>query len=205
MHVRDARFLVSATGPTDGAGWPAAGPPELAFLGRSNVGKSTLLGALLGKRGLVRTSADPGRTRLINFFEGTLVDDGGKAHPLRLVDLPGFGYAKASREERKSFRPIVQRFLEERDALVAAVLLVDLRRGAELDESELAHFMRDHGRRVIVVGTKADKLSKHERKPAAEAIKKALSVPVLVVSAETGDGLPELWRRLLVAVAPARK
>jgi GTP-binding protein len=201
MRVTDARFLTSATGPDDGAGWPLEGPPEVAFIGRSNVGKSTLLAALLGRRGLVRVSADPGRTRLINFFEVEVVDDGGAKRSLRLVDLPGFGFARVARAERKTFRPIVQTFLDRRRTLCAAVLLVDLRRGAELDESELAHFMRDHGRRVIVVGTKADKLSKHERKPAAAALGKVLGAPVLVVSGESGEGVPTLWQRLL-AVAP---
>src|SRR5262249_5053397 len=147
---------------------------------------STLLQALLQRKGLVRTSAAPGRTRLINFFEATVVD-GAATHTLRLVDLPGFGYAKASQAERKAFRPLVQRFLEQRTSLRVAVLLVDLRRGAELDETELAHFFRDHDRRLVVAATKSDKLSKHERKPAADALGRALGAPVVVVSGETGD------------------
>ena len=85
--------------------------------------------------------------------------------------------------------------------LRAAVLLVDLRRGAELDETELKAFLEGPGRRVIVVGTKADKLAKHERKPAAERLRKALAAPVITVSAEQGEGVDELWKRLLVAVA----
>jgi GTP-binding protein len=203
MRVTDARFLTSAAGPDEGAGWPEEGPPEVAFIGRSNVGKSTLLAALLGRRGLVRVSGDPGRTRLVNFFDADVIDDAGARHALRLVDLPGFGYARVSKQERKTFRPIVQTFLEERRALRAAVLLVDLRRGAELDETELARFLREHVRRLIVVGTKADKLSKHERKPAAAAIGKALGAPVLVVSGESGEGIPDLWRRLLQATTPS--
>ncbi len=200
MRVVEAKFLVSAAGPSDGLGWPADGPPEVAFVGRSNVGKSTLLQAMLGRRGLVRTSSAPGRTRLINFFDAVIVDDAGATRAVRLVDLPGFGYAKASREERKSFRPIVQRYLEKRTALRASVLLVDLRRGAEEEEIELARFLGEDERLVLIAGTKSDKLSKHERKPAAERVGKSLGLSIVAVSGETGDGLPELWRRLLVAV-----
>ncbi len=201
MRVNAARFLVSATGPTDGAGWPADGPPEIAFVGRSNVGKSTLLGALLGRRGLVRTSNAPGRTRLLNFFDAEIVEDGGAPpRPIRFVDLPGFGYAKASKEERAKLRPIVQRYLVDRRSLRAIALLVDLRRGAELDETELAAFARDHGRALLIVGTKADKLSKHERKPALERLARAMGAPVMAVAAEQGEGVEALLRRLHVAL-----
>lgn len=202
MRVLEARFLISAAGAQDGRGWPDVGPPEIAFIGRSNVGKSTLLNALLGHRkGLVRTSADPGRTRLINFFDAVVADAGQAPRALRFVDLPGFGYAKAPKDERQRFRELVQSYLERRTILRAAVLLVDMRRGVEVDETELKTFLEGPSRRVIVVGTKADKLSKHERKPAAERIRKALSAPVVTVSAEQGEGVDELWRRLLVAVA----
>jgi GTP-binding protein len=201
MRVTEARFLVSAAGPADGRGWPDEGPPEVAFVGRSNVGKSTLLQALLGRRGLVRTSSAPGRTRLINFFDLVVLDDDDRPHAIRFVDLPGFGYAKVSREERKTFRPLVQGYLERRTALRASVLLVDLRRGAEEEERELASYLGSGGRAVLVVGTKSDKLAKHERKPSADRVAAALGAPVLAVSGETGDGLPALWRRLLVAVS----
>ena len=203
MRVVEAKFLVSAAGPTDGVGYPAEAAPEIAFVGRSNVGKSTLLQALLGRRGLVRTSRDPGRTRLVNFFEAVVMEEPGVTRAVRLVDLPGFGYAKASREERAKFRPIVQQYLEGRTALKAAALLVDLRRGAEVEEIDLARFLAGYSRQVIAVGTKADKLSKHERKPATEKLAKQLGLPVCAVSGDSGEGLEALWRRLLVAVGPA--
>ena len=202
MRVIEARFLVSAAGPHDGRGWPEEGPPEIAFVGRSNVGKSTLLQALLGRRGLVRTSGDPGRTRLLNFFEAVVLDDAGVQHPVRFVDLPGFGYAKAPRAERQLFREIVQRYLEYRPSMRVAVLLIDLRRGPEIDETELKAFLESPERKVIVVGTKADKLAKHERKPAAEKVAREIASQVTVVSGQSGDGIEPLWRRLLASIKP---
>lgn len=201
MRIADARFLVSAAGPHEGRGWPDEGPPEVAFVGRSNVGKSTLLGALLGRRNMVRTSNDPGRTRLINFFEVQVIDEGAPPRSIRLVDLPGFGYAHVSKAERAKFRPLIEGYLETRRALRAAVLLVDLRRGAELDETELARFLVGQSRALVVVGTKADKLSKHERKPALERLQAALGKRALAVSAEQNEGVDVLWRALLAATA----
>src|SRR5947209_16910510 len=105
MKVLEADFLTSATEKTAGAGWPVEGPPEIAFAGRSNVGKSTLLQALMQRRGLVRISSTPGRTRLINFFRVVVSPAAGERDPLelRFVDLPGFGYAKVSKAEREQW------------------------------------------------------------------------------------------------------
>jgi GTP-binding protein len=204
MRVVEAEFLSSGT--DDSAGWPAAGSPEIAFIGRSNVGKSTLLGALLQRKGLVRTSATPGRTRLINFFR-CVIDVNGKRVELVLVDLPGFGYAKVKKSERETWRPFVQRYLGERPNLRAAVLLVDARRQPTreeplfLSESELAHWLSSRGVAVLPVVTKADQLRKHEKKPAAERVRRALGAPALVLSATEGEGVDELWRRLLRLIA----
>jgi GTP-binding protein len=199
MRVLSADFLRSATGPGVGVGWPDEDKPEIAFAGRSNVGKSSLLNALCGHK-LGRVSNTPGRTRLINFFE--LVVDGPPRQELRFVDLPGYGYAKVSKSERKEWFAFVERYLGHRASLKACVLLMDARRGAELDETELSHYLGDRGVAVLAVATKADKLSKHERKPAAETIKKTLGVAPLIVSAQTGDGVEALWERLRVAVRP---
>jgi len=201
MKVLSAEFLRSGTGPTDGAGWPDEGPPEIAFAGRSNVGKSSLLAALMQRKGLVRVSSTPGRTRLINFFAVEL--EGERA--LRLVDLPGFGYAKVSKEERQGWFDFVEKYLGHRATLKACVLIVDARRGAELDETELQRWLEARGVRVIVVATKADKLAKHERKPAAEKIKRALGHAPAVVSAIDGTGVDDLWRRLIIALDGPRR
>jgi GTP-binding protein len=198
MRVTAAEFLLSATGPKIGVGWPPEGPPEIAFAGRSNVGKSSLLQALLQPKGLVRISGTPGRTRLINFFRAVVEEKGSTE--LRLVDLPGFGYAKVSKEERKGWFDFVEQYLGHRPSLKACVLLVDARRGAELDETELATWLTERGVDVLPVMTKADKLAKHERKPAAEKVKRALGRAPLVVSATEGTGVEDLWRRLLIAV-----
>ncbi|HEX9104683.1 MAG TPA: GTP-binding protein, partial [Polyangia bacterium] len=126
---------------------------------------------------------------------------------LRFVDLPGYGYAKVSKAEREKWLPFVDQYLSERAALKVLVLLVDPRReagGAQplLDETEIAKYVAGRGVLVLGVMTKADKLSKHERKPALEKLKRALGLPVIAVSATDGDGVDELWRRIAHATAP---
>ncbi len=215
MKVREAEFLTSATEKTAGAGWPPEGPPEVAFAGRSNVGKSTLLQALMQRRGLVRISSTPGRTRLINFFRVVAARDDGQERELRFVDLPGYGYAKVSKAEREKWLPFVDQYLSERASLKVLVLLVDSRREADwrepkgarrggtgeavpplFDETEIVKYVRSRGVFVLAVMTKADKLAKHERKPAVEKLKRALGLPPIAVSATDGDGLDELWKRI---------
>jgi GTP-binding protein len=201
VKVLEAEFLRSATERTVAAGWPEDGPPEIAFAGRSNVGKSTLLQALMQRKGLVRISATPGRTRLINFFRVRIEPEPGQPLELRFVDLPGYGYAKVSKAEREKWLPFVAQYLGERPSLRVAVLLVDPRREIGLDETEIVKYVQARGVFVQAVMTKADKLPKHERKPALEKLKRALGVPALAVSATDGDGVDELWRRLTVALA----
>jgi GTP-binding protein len=205
MRVVTAEFLRSGKGPEDGAGWPELGPPEVAFAGRSNVGKSTLLNALCGRKSLVRVSGTPGRTRLINFFSIEVLPDGARQPvPLRFVDLPGFGYAKVSKEERATWRPFIERYLGHRPTLKACVLLVDARRvdepGGLFDEAELGRWIAERRIEVIVVMTKADKLRKHERRPAADRLYRLLGSAPLVLSATSGEGVDTLWRRLAVAL-----
>jgi GTP-binding protein len=195
MRVIEAKFEKSASGAEH---FPPPGEPEIAFVGRSNVGKSSLLQALTKREKLVRISATPGRTRLVNFF---LIET--EIGPLRFVDLPGYGYAKVSKEERKHWFAFVEQYLASRAPLKVVVLLMDARRGPDacgLDEIELVKWLAARGVAVLPVATKCDKLSKHERKPAADKITRALGVTATLVSATTGDGLEEVWRRIAKAV-----
>lgn len=208
VHVLEAEFLVSATGPEQGAGWPAPGPPEIGFIGRSNVGKSSLLQALLGRRGLVRISKTPGRTRLINFFTVKLLDQ-KQPRSLLFVDLPGFGYAKVSRTERADWQGFMEAYLGGRTSLVAVVLLVDARRALEDDELVLAEWLTDRGVRVIPVITKTDEVPKHKRKLVALEAQASLraafggKAPLPLLTSTTMPlGIDELLEKIARLVRP---
>jgi GTP-binding protein len=209
MRIVDAQYVKSASRRPD---WPAAlGRHELAFCGRSNVGKSSLLNALLGRSGLARVSQTPGRTRLINFFAAKYIGQGGTRGELLCADLPGFGYAEVSRSERQIWRVMVEEYFTGRDCLSAVVLLCDGRRllqGPErarellFDELELAGYLRDLGHAVVPVITKSDKLSKNERKPCAALLARLLGHEPVICSAQTGEGQAELWKQVLRALKP---
>ena len=210
MHILDAAFVTSAAEPR---GWPEEGPPEIAVCGRSNVGKSTLLNTLLGRKSLARVSNTPGRTRLINFFRLSASMGGqgghGRNSELLLADLPGFGYATVSKAERATWRPLIQRYLEVRGTLRVVLLLCDARRVADRgkdkdllgEEEDLGRWLKDAGRVVVPVLTKADKLSKHERKPAAAVLAALMGAPPVIFSALHREGIEDLGRRLEAALA----
>jgi len=172
-------------------GFPAPGPPEIAFLGRSNVGKSSLLNALVGRRALARTSATPGKTRLLNWFR---VVRGGRE--LWLVDLPGYGYAKVARSERADWKRWIEAYLGSRRTLRLAVLLQDLRRDPGEDERLLLEWLAERGVLAVVALTKCDKLAPMRRAERVRALGKSPDLPaarILATSAETRLGIPELW------------
>ena len=179
---------------------PASLNVEIAFAGRSNVGKSTLLNLLLGQR-LAHTSSTPGRTRTLNFF--AVKTRGGAA--LTFVDLPGYGFARRGKEERLAWAELAERYLLERPALALVIVLVDARRGPEADDLDLLKMMRDAkpgGRpapQTLVVATKLDKLALAQRKPALAAIARG-GLRVIGVSASDAGSIADLWRRLLGAV-----
>jgi GTP-binding protein len=173
---------------------------EVAFAGRSNVGKSSLMNALMQRKSLVRTSNTPGRTREINLFKARL--HGGLE--LLLVDLPGYGYAKISKAEKRTWGPMLEGYLATRPTLRALVILVDVRRGVEADDLELVEFLKSaRGESqankpvdIVLVATKLDKLARAKQKPAVDAIKKAAGALVIGFSAETGEGREALWGRI---------
>lgn len=200
FQVVKAEF-VAAAGDVKGLTPPALA--EVAFAGRSNVGKSSLLNAMMQRKSLARTSSTPGCTRSINIFH---VETHDKL-AVDFVDLPGYGYAKRSKAEKTGWGAMIEGYLRERPTLRAVVLLVDIRRGLEPDDLELVEFMKSPRAvpsnkpvEVIVVATKLDKLSKNERKPALEALAKKTGVKAIGFSAVTGEGREELWKRLRHAV-----
>ena len=173
---------------------PAATGPEIAFAGRSNVGKSSLLNMMLARKSLARTSRTPGCTRQINFFD-IKVAGGPK---MTFVDLPGYGYAKVSKTESRDWKKLLEDYLQDRTTLEAVVVLVDARRGIEQDEQALFEFLRQRkGLPIFIAVTKLDKLSRSAQKPRIVQIEKESGVKVVGTSAETGAGREELWARLL--------
>jgi GTP-binding protein len=188
-----ATFLKSAAAPKD---FPPDGAPELAIVGRSNVGKSSVINAMLGSP-LARTSRTPGRTRLLNWF------DVATKPPVRIVDLPGYGYAGVSVAMRDSWRPLIEAYLTTRASLAGVVLLIDARRGAQDEELDFVPWLAEHEVPVVVALTKCDKLSKHERPIEVAKAKRALGLtrPPLAVSALANDGIDALWRAALAIAA----
>ncbi len=192
MKVRRAEIVATAAAK---AGFPTAGPAEVAFLGRSNVGKSSLLNKLVNRKSLARTSSTPGKTRLVHWYRVE-----GEKHVLCLVDLPGYGFARVPKRERESWQKLVESYLDGREELRAAVLLQDLRRDWSEDEALLVEWLAERDVPVIVALTKADKLKPMRRAARVrELVAQVAPVPVervITTSAEKGLGIPDLWRAI---------
>ena len=172
------------------------GRPEVAFVGRSNVGKSSLLNALLRRKGLARTSSTPGRTQTINYF---LVND-----RLWFVDLPGYGYAKTSKENRQAWARTIESYFESALPAATAVLLVDGKIGGTPLDAEAFGYLTGLGRELLVVATKIDKLPRGKRHATRAALRERVGLPpeqpVFEVSATTGEGIAELLGKIMAGL-----
>lgn len=192
-------FMLSAT---DVAHFPSeaktGGAPEVAFLGRSNVGKSSLINSLLGSK-QAHTSSTPGRTRAINFFA---LYEGVKTQPVMIfADLPGYGYAKISKSISAEWPQFIEPYLAERERLALGICLVDTNIPPQASDTQLITFFKQMQRPFLVVGTKADRLSNNVLAKSLAALKKAHGVEeVLPVSAKTDAGTKALWQRLMEVV-----
>jgi len=188
MIVKTAEFVTSAVKPFQ---YPDPGPPEIAFAGRSNVGKSSLLNVLVNRKNLVKTSSTPGRTRLVNFFN---INDA-----LFFVDLPGYGYANVPASVRKSWGPMIETYLSERKTLKGVIAIVDIRREPRKEELDLLHWLEYHKKKRIIVVTKADKIAKSKQKKRLDLIADSLSVKLsdlTLFSAKTRDGKERVWKAI---------
>jgi GTP-binding protein len=189
MRIVKAQFIKSVWDPKD---FPPDLVPEIAFAGRSNVGKSSLINTLLGRKGIAKTSSTPGKTQSINFFA---IND-----RIRFVDLPGYGYARVPIQVRKGWRPMVEAYLNSRKILCLVVVIVDIRRIPSEGDIELFRWLGHHGRKGCLVATKMDKLSKSRAKRQLELIKGTLGKEPIPFSSITKGGKKELWRAIQVEI-----
>ena len=189
MIIKSAEFVTSATRP---AQYPQALLPEIAFAGRSNVGKSSLINTLVNRKRLVKTSSTPGRTQLINFFDIN--------RQMGFVDLPGYGYAKVPVSIRRKWGPMIETYLSGRKTLRGVVVIMDIRRIPRQEELNLLSWLVHYSIAAIPVLTKTDKLSKNKQAKQHDLIARALEMntdDVILFSAKTRRGKDALWRAIL--------
>jgi GTP-binding protein len=191
-----ARFLAAAT---DAAHFPAPSLPEVAFLGRSNVGKSSVINTLIGDK-IARTSSTPGRTRSINFFE---VRWPGKPQPeVIFADLPGYGYAKLSREISEEWPKFIEPYLNDRPTLALCLALVDVNVPPQASDRQLLDFLNASGRDFLLIATKSDRLSNNQLRNALKGLAEAYpTAAVIAFSAKTAAGRDEVWKKIRQSAA----
>lgn len=194
MRITTVEFLKSAFQETD---WPRAAFAEIAFLGRSNVGKSSLINSLLDERGLARTSSTPGRTQSLNFFSIN--------NCFRFVDLPGYGYARVPLIVKSSWGEMATAYLAKRASLVLSIQIVDSRHEPTKLDLQLHEWLKLHAKPRLIVATKSDKLSNNELQKSMERARRTFNEnKVVAYSAKTGRGRDEVWRSIEAALAEFR-
>jgi GTP-binding protein len=191
VKIRSAEFIRSCVNPEQ---FPTGAVPEIAFVGRSNVGKSSLINSLLQRKGLAKVSRTPGKTRAINLF--TISTDDHTLSRFVLADLPGYGYAKVSKAERVQWAPLIEQYLSQREQLRMVVVLVESR-VVSTQDGETIVWLRSIGHEPLVVATKVDKLKPSERVAALRRLQKELGLDdsrmLTVYSSVTGEGRERLW------------
>lgn len=188
MIIKNSEFITSAVKPSQ---YTEPDYPEIAFAGRSNVGKSSLINTIVNRKKLVKTSFTPGMTQLINFF---LING-----DTSFVDLPGYGYAKVSKKIRQTWGKMIETYLSSRQSLLGLVLLIDIRRGPEKEEFELINWLKKTGIEIIIVFTKADKLSRPKQQKALVSYLDKLNLQkedIILFSAKSRLGKDQLLKRL---------
>ncbi|NLE24530.1 MAG: YihA family ribosome biogenesis GTP-binding protein [Clostridiaceae bacterium] len=189
MIIKKAEIMISAVEP---AQYPNTGWPEIALAGRSNVGKSSLINSLVNRKALARVGNTPGKTRIINFYN---INDS-----LSLVDLPGYGYAKVSREEKKSWGQLAETYLNSRKNLNMILLLVDIRHDPTPDDVIMLNYIKESGREYAVIATKADKINRSEYKKYMDRIRTVLALDkeceVIAFSSLKRMGIEEVWSKI---------
>lgn len=190
MKVSSAKFVAAAQSPDS---FPKDSRPEIVFIGRSNVGKSSLINSLLGVKGLARTSSTPGRTQSINFF---LIND-----EFYFVDLPGYGYAKTSKENRRAWGKLIDKYLAQREQLVLSILIVDARHEPSPLDLQMKSWLQHYGIPYLAVSTKVDKLSSNERWKFRRRSEQILDTErVIPYSSLTGEGANQVWDEIRASV-----
>lgn len=191
MKIRSAAFLTSAQ---DNTHYPGGGLPEVAFVGRSNVGKSSLLNTLLGRHNLVKTSRTPGHTRKLNFF---LINEA-----FMFVDCPGYGYAAVPLEIKKQWGPMMETYFQDREELAGVVVVVDARLPLTEADKGMMRLVQSHSLPLIIAATKADKLPYGKRIQHVRDLRVHVdeNVPVVIFSSHDGLGKNELWKAVKMLI-----
>lgn len=193
MKVNDVELVISAVRPEQ---YPEGGLPEFALAGRSNVGKSSFINRMIGRKAMARISSKPGKTQTLNFYK---IED-----RLFYVDVPGYGYAKVSKSEREAWGKMIERYITGRDVLQAVIQIIDLRHPPTEDDIMMYDFLKHYNIPCIIIGTKADKIPKGKWAKHKKIIREGLELeegdPLIVFSSETGLGKDEAWGEILKRV-----